>query len=152
MGKHKDHKSKKSKKKHKHRKHSDSKQDSSSDEIVWTENTLNDGEKIDSKTETNDNENVDSENEDDDGIVQEEASWMNIIEKSSINKKQSLINKDIKKHEDASAQNKIRYARELNSYYRDDVNKKFIDEPDKVWKTKNDEIETSSEQTENSKF
>ncbi|OTF74211.1 hypothetical protein BLA29_013479, partial [Euroglyphus maynei] len=56
--------------------------------------------------------------------------------------KQTVVDK--RKEEMANKDQQIRYSRELNSYFRDDVNKRFIDDADelqRIHKVKNEQVE-----------
>ena len=165
MGKHKD-KSKKSKKHNKKEKHSKrSRHDSSASdgsnssgnegEIVWTESG---GATAESDLPPNQSESIASKPEQtvsNDSSGDEEVDkgndWLGFIEKKSKgNFKLAHLKRDIRKKEQEKADNKVRYARELNSYYKDDVNKKFIDTPEEFWKNKSKAMETDSEDSDSS--
>ncbi|KAH9391374.1 hypothetical protein TYRP_006977 [Tyrophagus putrescentiae] len=83
-----------------------------------------------------------SEDESDDEVEEEEEGggendWLGFIEtKSKGNVKLAHLKRDILKREQATADNKVRYARELNSYFRDDTTKKFIEDPEAYWQAK----------------
>lgn len=154
MGKHKMKKSKKPKKvkRSKQTRHNSPESDSSESndgEIVWTESGAAESmpvlppvkSMLEPKEPTSE-----SNTDEDDGEKRDGNDWLSHIEqKSKGNVKLAHLKRDIRKKEQEKADNKIRYTRELNSYYRDDVNKKFIDDPDNFWKTKTKAMETDSE-------
>lgn len=128
MGKHKHkHKQKhKSKKSKKNKDLSDS--DSVSDvEIVWTENVSNSN---DEEILTKSKEIEESKIENSDSLNKDELFdfLQNIPSQRSV--KQTAKEKN--KKEAAEKEGQMRYSRELNSYYRDDVNKKFIDDSEQL--------------------
>ena len=154
MGKHKEKKEKKkSSKKHKKEKrhrHDSSGDESGEGEVVWAEA----GAEVPS-TSTTGSKSADikppekqttsakvSKDESDDEVEEEEVGggendWLGFIEtKSKGNVKLAHLKRDILKREQATADNKVRYARELNSYFRDDTTKKFIEDPEAYWQAK----------------
>ncbi|XP_017493092.1 PREDICTED: CWF19-like protein 2 [Rhagoletis zephyria] len=167
MGKHKEKKEKKkSSKKHKKEKrhrHDSSGDESGEGEVVWAEA----GAEVPS-TSTTGSKSADikppekqttsakvSKDESDDEVEEEEVGggendWLGFIEtKSKGNVKLAHLKRDILKREQATADNKVRYARELNSYFRDDTTKKFIEDPEAYWQAKASKsskaLETDSE-------
>lgn len=118
MGKHKHkHKSKKSKK-NKNTSDSDSVSDA---EIVWTENVSNEPEFIAKSDEIDESriENSNSQNKDE---------LFDFLQNIPSQRSVKQTTKDKNKKEAAAKEEQTRYSRELNSYYRDDVNKRFIDD------------------------
>lgn len=172
MGKHKEKKSRKSKKHKKekckrshHNASGSDASDSSNEEVVWTESgsaaiepTLpasSSKPKAD-KIEDIFADDFDDSDKDNSNEAEDQGNdWLGVIEKSSRgNVKKAQVKKNILKREQESADNKVRYARELNSYFRDDSTKKFIDDPENYWKAKKEAIqnakESSSEQSDQS--
>lgn len=172
MGKHKEKKEKKkSSKKHKKEKkkhrHDSSGDESGEGEVVWAEA----GAEIASTASSKSADKIKppppppgkpttsakvSEDESDDEVEEEEEGgggendWLGFIEtKSKGNVKLAHLKRDILKREQATADNKVRYARELNSYFRDDTTKKFIEDPEAYWQAKASKsskaLETDSE-------
>ena len=157
MGKHKEKKEKKkSSKKHKKEKkkhrHDSSGDESSEGEVVWAEAGAEVLSTTGSKSadikrpppppEKPTTSTKVSEDESDDKVEEEEEGggendWLGFIEtKSKGNVKLAHLKRDILKREQATADNKVRYARELNSYFRDDTTKKFIEDPEAYWQAK----------------
>lgn len=138
MGKHK-HKSKSKKiKKHKNSKYdksSDSDSDDSAAEIVWTESVCDN--EVQAKESINNDQGED---------------LFDFITKTSKNNTTKQTVADKNKNEIANNEQRIRYSRELNSFFRDDINKRFIDDPDelkKIHESQNEEqVEKEEEEPE----
>lgn len=155
MGKHKEKKAKKSKKNKKEKRtkvqqehSSDGESSSGEGEVVWAEaggsTTALETPKSADRLKPEKDEESEDENAEEGG----DNDWLGFIDsKAKGNTKLAHLKRDIVKREQATADNKVRYARELNPYFRDDSSKKFIEDPDTYWKSKKTTtaMETDSE-------
>lgn len=125
--KHKKHK-KSSKKSHKHHK-KDVESNDSEEEIIWQEKGGDQAVEVkanQSSSSSDENETVNNKNDD--------SEWKNLfLSGTSSHVKKSLTEREQLKRENAKIENKARYSRELNSYFKDDVNKRFLDNPEEHW-------------------
>ena len=124
MGKHK-HKSKSKKSKKHSKKSSDS--DSDDAQIVWTEAGRDgDDDRASSILKNSPKTTKESANDQSEDLFD----FISKTSKNNSTKQQTAADKY--KEETVNKEQQIRYSRELNSYFRDDINKRFIDDPEEL--------------------
>lgn len=136
MGKHKKEKSHKKHKKHSS-KHSKKRSHKSSDsesenEVVWSEaGAAQDPPKEDDLIGPEEPSPAQAPREDENewsGLFSSQNTTVNV-------KKAEKLKFEAQKYSNAN-ENRLRYTRELNSYFKDETTKKFIENPDDYWKSK----------------